>query len=461
MSFMFFLYLNVLKTFQHIIRYFPVILLFFCFTEVALSQEGFKLPNNKKKDKIAFKLVNNLVVVPVIVNGTELSFLLDTGVNSTILFGLAEKDSLEINNARPIKLRGLGEGGSVSALKSEGNKVTIGDAVDNDHTLYVVFDMSLNFSTRMGVPIHGIMGYDFFKSFIVKTNYISSRLLIYNPDFYKKKKCKSCEEFDLTFYNKKPYITIDVSSQTKSEKLTLLVDSGSSDALWLFDEVGIIKESPKNYFDDFLGLGLSGSIYGKRSKLEKVTFQQFYLENLNVAVPDKAAIENIQFFEDRDGSIGGDILKRFTVIIDYPAKKMILKKNSNYNDPFHYNMSGLTLEHGGMVVVKDIQKVRNQTLGTDQSFETNGAVKVPVNPVYSFFLTPSIIIAEVRENSPAAIAGLLKGDEILTVNGKPSYKYQLYELTNMFYSKEGRKITMEIEREEKIFTVIFNLEKVL
>jgi C-terminal processing protease CtpA/Prc len=124
-------------------------------------------------------------------------------------------------------------------------------------------------------------------------------------------------------------------------------------------------------------------------------------------------------------------------------------------------MSGLTLEHGGMVVVKDIQKVRNQTLGTDQSFETNGAVKVPVNPVYSFFLTPSIIIAEVRENSPAAIAGLLKGDEILTVNGKPSYKYQLYELTNMFYSKEGRKINMEIEREEKIFNVIFNLEKVL
>jgi len=44
------------------------------------SQSNFELQNGKS-DKIHFKLVNNLIVIPVSINGVSLSFLLDTGVS--------------------------------------------------------------------------------------------------------------------------------------------------------------------------------------------------------------------------------------------------------------------------------------------------------------------------------------------------------------------------------------------
>ena len=41
----------------------------------AWTQNGFEIKNNRKKVTIPFKLVNNLIVVPVNVNGTNLNFL--------------------------------------------------------------------------------------------------------------------------------------------------------------------------------------------------------------------------------------------------------------------------------------------------------------------------------------------------------------------------------------------------
>ena len=285
------------------------------------SQEGLSLPANLKKDKIPFELVNNLVIIPVVVNGAKLSFLLDTGVSSTILFGVTEADSLRVNNARPVKIRGLGEGEGVVALESKNNKLRIGKATDANHSIYVIFEETLNFSTRMGIPIHGIIGYDFFKRFIVKTDYISKRLTFYNPSSYKKKKCLECEELDLKFHNKKPYININMSYLSKVKEITLLVDSGSSDALWLFEETDAINKNPKKHFEDFLGLGFSGNIFGKRSKLDQIWLKDFSLKEVKVAFPDSSATENIKFYEHRDGSIGGDILKRFTVTMDYRSRR--------------------------------------------------------------------------------------------------------------------------------------------
>lgn len=57
--------------------------------QMALGQ-GFILPEGKESEKIRFELVNNLMVVPVEINGAELKFVLDTGVSSPILFNLMD-----------------------------------------------------------------------------------------------------------------------------------------------------------------------------------------------------------------------------------------------------------------------------------------------------------------------------------------------------------------------------------
>ena len=429
---------------------------------VCTAQQGFSLPDGVKKHRIKFELVNNLVILPVELNGTKLSFLLDTGVNTSLLFSLTGNDSLELNSAVPTKIRGLGEGGTIEAIKSEHNTLKVGKAIDKSHALYVVFDESFNFSPRMGVPVHGILGHDFFNSFIVKTNYVSKVLTLYNPKYISKNPCRKCETFDLSFYGNKPFLNVKLSKALGLKDALLLIDSGSSDALWIFkEESSYISETPKNYFLDYLGLGLSGSIFGKRSKIDELQIGSYSLREVGTSFPDQEALKNIVFFNKRQGSIGAAVLKRFTVFMDYQNKKMHLKKNGNYNTPFYYNMAGITLSHDGTVTVKDVQDFRDGSFNFNKTDHSNVAVTLPVNASYNFFLAPRIIVAELREDSPAARAGILKGDAVIAVNGKPAYKYKLYELSALFSSKAGRTIYIEIERNGVQQKKKFVLHKVL
>lgn len=437
--------------------------MFLCFSN-AYSQQGLVLPDKLNKDKISFELVNNLVIIPVEVNGAKLSFLLDSGVNTTILFGITEADSLRVNNARPIKVRGLGEGAGVVALASENNEVKVGKSVDQNHRIYVIFEETLNFSARMGLPIHGIIGYDFFKNFVVKTDYISKKITFYKPDKYKKKTCTECEEFDLTFHNNKPYITIKTSTLSGIRKdITLLVDSGSSDALWLFKDEGVLSENPIKSFDDFLGLGFSGNIFGKRSKIDEIWLGKFNLKEVKVAFPTKSATEGIKFFDERDGSIGGDILKRFTLVMDYNSRKMILRKNMNYSDPFFYNMAGLTVEHDGLEVVTELTTHRNFSFNNSASPQngTTSQAITDVNVYTQFALVPKYVIVAIRKGSPSDLAGLKVGDEILSINGRLAYNIKLFELTALFSSKVGKRLNLKIRRNDVVQKVRFTLKKVI
>ena len=425
------------------------------------AQEGFAFPEGKKKDKISFELVNNLAVIPVEVNGKKLSFLLDTGVNHTLLFSLSQADSLEIKNVTPVKIRGLGDGGDIDALKSINNHVKVGAAVDKNHQVFVIFDQDINFSPRMGVPIHGVIGYDFYKDFVIKTDYDSELITIYDPKYYKPKRCKTCETFDIVLTKNKPYIKNKIKAFDKDHEVTLLIDSGASDALWLFNEEYGISDAPKNYFKDFLGLGLSGGVYGKRSKVEEVSLGSFSFKDVNVAYPDSLALRNLRTRGARNGTLGSDILRRFTVIMDYPSRKITLKKNTFYKRPFHYNMSGIIIEHSGMVPIKAVRSSNAESIRIDQNNSSTSTVNIDLNPLFTFFLTPKFIVAELRKGSPADIAGVEVGDEVLVINGKPFYKWKLAEVNSLFSSKSGRKIVLQIVRNGMKIKKRFTLKEVL
>ena len=51
------------------------------------AQDGFKFfDKGKRYEDISFQLINNLVVIPIEINGKGLNFIFDTGVNKTIVF---------------------------------------------------------------------------------------------------------------------------------------------------------------------------------------------------------------------------------------------------------------------------------------------------------------------------------------------------------------------------------------
>ncbi|MDX1471945.1 MAG: retropepsin-like aspartic protease, partial [Flavobacteriaceae bacterium] len=189
------------------------------------SQSSFNLID-ARSDKIKFQLIDNLIVIPVEVNGVELSFLLDTGVSKPILFNIVNlEDSLKINQVESIFLQGLGGGASVEALKSQKNLVRIGDAINVNQDLYVILDEAINFTPRLGIPIHGIIGYDLFKDFIVEINYSRKFIRLYYPDLYEYRNCNKCETLSLSFYNNKPYLEAMVGIREKDIPIKLLIDT--------------------------------------------------------------------------------------------------------------------------------------------------------------------------------------------------------------------------------------------
>jgi hypothetical protein len=423
------------------------------------SQEGFQYTSNTKKIKVPFQLSNNLIIIPVQVNGVNLNFLLDTGVEKTVLFSLEDTDSLQFNHIEKIKIRGLGNGDIINALHSKNNKLDINGYVDNNHEIYIILDQDVNFSSQLGVPVHGIIGYEFFKNYFIEINYIRKKLIIYESNnTFSSKNLKKYDQIPISIEIEKPYIEAMVNLNSKEIKTKLLIDTGGSDALWLFENKNNIK-CPKINFEDFLGRGFSGNIYGKKSRIEKIKIGKYDIALPTASFPDTLSLRKINIVKDRNGSLGGEVLKRFHVLFDYQNKKLYLKKNHDFEEPFNYDMSGIEIQHKGLQWIKEEEEVNLKTRFVyDKAYAINDKDK---NIRYNFSLKPVYEITNVRGNSPGEKVGLKKGDLIIKINGNYAFKYRLQEITQLLQSEEGKTINMEVERKGKTIKVAFELKKIL
>jgi len=420
------------------------------------SQDTFKIIGNSKHETLSFKMINNLIVLPVQVNGSTLNFILDTGVNNSIMFNLTVEDSLKLKETEKVRLRGLGEGVFIDAIKSGNNFFSIEKIKNANHLVYLIPGKEFDLSAKMGITINGIIGGDLFRDFIVDINYSSKRIRFYDPTKYSYKTCKKCQIYDLHFHKNKPYLYLTVeSSESEIIDAKLLIDLGGSDALWLFDKSSDKIKVPEKYFEDYLGKGLSGDIYGKRSKIDKISLGNYIFTSANVAYPDSSSIDQVYLHKERNGTLGSEILKRFRLIIDYPNKRITFKNPSSYfNDPFVYNMSGIELSHNGNMIVPE--RKRN-LLKTGEG--NSSTIQILYSYVYA--IKPSYIIEEVRKNSPAEKAGLKANDIVLSINGKPSYDYKLEEIIHLFSTKKGKTIRLLIARDGTELKFSFKLRDML
>jgi len=437
---------------------FSVILLF-VWTK-AFSQGSFKFANASERQSISFKLLNNLIVFPIEVNGRPLNFILDSGVGATLLFNLNSKDSVLLHNMAKIKLQGLGSEESVEAILSKGNLFTFGNIRGFNQSLYLIMDDSFDLSSRLGITVHGIIGYEILKDFVVDINYGTKRINFYNPDNYRHKVCKKCETYDLELFKLKPYVNVGVkidSGSTEIIPVKLLIDSGGSDALWLFENSHPNILAPKKYFNDFLGEGLSGSVHGKRTFINSLVIGKFEFKNPTVSFPDESSIYYARQFEERNGSLGATVLKRFNVIFDYKNKKITLKKGSYFKEPFRYNMSGIELVYNGKQLIRE----QNFTSSRLTDGKTNDKNTVILDYNYKYTFKPSYKIHHLRADSPAYNAGLLEGDIVIKINGKFTHEMELDEIIEKFYQKENTKISLVVERNGKDYEYHFYLKDML
>ena len=422
--------------------------------------QNFAFAEGKKSAKIKFQLINNLIIFPVEVNGTPLSFILDSGVSQPIIFYLRTEDDVEIKNVSTVVIKGLGEGEHIEALKSLKNTFALKNLKAENKDLFVVLNQGIDFSPRLGIPVHGIMGYSLFKEFVVEINYAKKWLKLHDPEYYVASDTKKRSILPLRISNKKAFVEANVlCNRGKTIPVSLLIDTGSSDALWLFENNDKGLAVPTKYFNDHLGLGFSGNIFGKRSRMRSFEMGGYELFNVKASFPEMEAFDGGRVYKDRNGSLGGEILKRFNIVFNYKGGTISFKKNGYFKNPFNYNMSGIQLQHDGMRYISESIADSRGVVINENSREQG--TRILLTNEFKLKLVPEIAIAELREGSPAKIAGLLEGDILKSVNGKSVYKYKLQEVIGMLNERVGKKMRVTVEREGVEKRYSFTLENVL
>lgn len=380
-----------------------------------------------KKINIRFEMINNLMIIPVFINGSDtLKFILDTGVSHTMITSLSNEPGISFNYAREIELFGLGSGREVKAFHSFGNVLEMPGIQGFNHNVIILKEEFDYLSQGLGTQINGLLGYDVFDSFVVEIDYTSKKLTLYDPKFFHEKRRekydKKFDAIDIEIVRRKPFINAGViDAYNQDIKAKLLVDSGASHALTLFQSSNKNLEIPDNSIYAFIGMGLSGDIYGHIGRAKKFSLGNYKFKKPLVTYPDEESVNVSGYDNQRTGSIGADILKRFTVVFDYHANEMLLKSNSSFKDNFRYNLSGIDI-----------------------------TTPIPDIPVFE--------IVKIRKGSPAWIAGLEVGDQIVTINGVETSEYRLSNIVQMLQSRDGKKLTVGIRRKELLLSAKFTLE---
>ncbi len=396
-------------------------------SETTRSQLGDELKfthPNQRSMTLEVELYNNLIIIPVQINNSDtLRFILDSGMNTSIVTSLPPEEEISMLYARNVTLRGLGTGDPLTAIHSYGNKVDIGDITGINQDFYLLVEDYFELSKKLGRQIHGVMSMNVFNNFIVEIDYDREKLTFYDPLFYKSKIRRRDAVVPIIYHDTKPYIRVYLQQENNEVvPAKVLLDTGASSAIWL-DIVSIPElEKPQPLKDAYLGFGLSGELHGKIGRVDKLIIGKFELKNPVVSLPDSTSIVNAMGIDERNGSIGGEILARFDIVIDHQEERLIIRKNSNFRKKFSYNMSGIEI-----------------------------LAPIPGLRYYE--------VASVRKNSPGDEAGVRAGDEIISINNTKATRLELSDIYEIFQRRDGKRIKLIIRRNGVKYTKIFRLEK--
>ncbi|PZX54540.1 aspartyl protease [Algoriphagus ratkowskyi] len=386
---------------------------FFATQLLCLAQvPGFFMKEDKRKAVIPFNASNSLIIIPVSINGnTPINFLVDTGVRSNILFSKNLGDALELVYTRRIKLVGADGNDDLMASISPINHFDLGPVEGVFQSLLVLEDEFIELESVLGIPIYGILGYEFFKFNPIKVNYDDGKMIFYKTSALKWRPLLY-RKMDMTIYENKPYITTTVRQKDGSLIYPkLLIDTGANHGLLLNRETSDDITMPPLFLESALGQSLGGVLYGFIGRVEYMKLANFRLDEVLTSYPDETPFSYVIKDSGRMGSVGAEVLGRSRLIFDYPRSRLFVRKAENFFAPFEFNMSGM--------VVKKIPDDDNR-----------------------------IYVSDIRAGSPAHRAGLESFDEILSINKVPIFIWELTEINKLLRSEAGKEIELEIRRYE-------------
>lgn len=406
----------------------PVRLLFislflFCHLKGNSQTLGFSIAEGRKRVEIPIEIHNNLVVVPVLLNGMlPLKFVVDTGVRTAILTEKTYTDILNLSYARKYTIAGPGGENIIEAYVTNGVDLQLPGVNGRGHALLVLQEDYLELRNNLGTDVHGVLGYELFSRFIVKVNYRQKILTLMLPE--KLKTGRKYESIPITIEDTKPYIHVGIKQSNGEKKnMKFLVDSGASHSLLIEPKSDSTLDIPVNSVSCVVGRGLGGAIRGKTGRVDELEIGHYKMQNVIANFPDPNSYTDTLKLGStfRNGTLGGEVLSRFTVIYDFSKEKIYLKKNADFKKGFYYNLSGLTVRAKG-------------------------------NRLNTFEIT------DIRKFSSSDKAGLKVGDQIISINGLNVKDLDLNQLNGYLNLKPGKKVLVSVKRNNELFSTKMVLE---
>lgn len=385
----------------------------FCLVSLpAPAQEQFIEKPAKYITRVPFRqLTGGVILVRGLINNIpdSLNFILDTGSGGISLDSAtcAEYNISHSPSGRTINgIAGIREVDFAKNydLSFPGLKIKGLDFYVNDYEVL---------SSVYGIKIDGIIGYTFFSRYIVKVDFDSTNIKVYEPGSIR---YPSGGYLLHPLFTALPIQTLRIKdSRTVNANFYLDTGAGLSFLLsrdFINDSAFILKKRVPLPIE---AQGLGGKKIMAITIIKEVKIGPYIFRKVPTHLLDDEY--NVTSYPYIGGLIGNDILRRFNLIFNYPKREVHLLPNTHFRDPFDYSYIGMSI----------------------------------------YNIDGKIVIDEVIKNSPAVKAGFQKGDVILAVNNNFSNDINQYK--NLLQS-QGERVRVLIVRDNVPVLINFKPGKI-
>jgi hypothetical protein len=363
---------------------------------------------------IPIDLANNHVYLKTEISGKPFEFIFDTGAPASFI-DLNVTRSLNIEGKSMGMARGAGAGGTaLSSIPSTRVRLA-----GTDVTIDIPLAIDLApLTPREAHHMDGIIGGDFLQRYVVTIDYASHEMRLSDPKTFHFAPDAKVLPFKLMSGH--PHIE---ASFTLADGQTLtgtyVLDVGSAASLSLFGPYvarNDISTRVGKTVRRLAGGGVGGVVVADQARIPTFTIAGYPLGNVTTTLYGENA-GAMSADGPVIGNIGGDILRHFTVTFDYATHEVAFTPNASYKDPFEFDMTGMAL-------------MFDPTLTT-------------------------LSVDYILDGSPAAEAGLMKGDVIDTIDGTPMNFTNYATIRMARFKKAGQNIALGVRRngEKKTITI--------
>ncbi|MES2370970.1 MAG: aspartyl protease family protein [Bacteroidota bacterium] len=383
-----------------------------CVTLTGMAQEEFVPPQAKLITRFPFtQLSGGIVIVRAQIDNypDTLNLVFDTG-SGGISLDSTTAGYLKVTYVKTEKtIRGIAGIKTVDFTMDHTLKLP---GLETPHLDFHINDYEL-LTSVYGVRIDGIVGYSFFRRYVVRFDYDNQFIEVYTPGTYKYPRGGQLL--------KPNFSTLPLQMAVLNDEREILsrfiFDTGAGLCFLLsrdfVDDSTVFKKNRKFYPTQAEGLG------GKRkmsiSIAREIRIGPYKFKRVPVHVFEDDF--NVTSYPLLGGLIGNDILRRFNVVLNYPEQSIHIKPNSHFNESFDYSYTGLGI------------------------YQIDGEIRV----------------VDVMPGSPGDKAGFIPGDVIFSVETNASKNIQAYK--NIFQNSIG-KMRIVIFRDQKPLILVMDIKDI-